>query len=378
MQADTSMRFGPNVALVVRWITKQTRLVVLLVAASLVAAVGCHGSTTQPADVPPVDFPMKPASGEHREPSSQARRLAAAVTALSRTPGDPSYRTETAALRALAECIEGFSASSIAADRIRSAAERLMTSHSTDAARVDAVTAALATAGSVLTVRTLGNGGDEHETASLIYEAAVGRIDRSLSLLEQRGRLLAALRAATNLVYLSQSASPPYPVADDVLREWEKPGTFCDAVEQARHRVRALATASSHQARASAADALLAIADVMALDSKTAANTTELANVRLDAFGLRHRSSFKGAQGIKVALARTIDIFAAEWTEAELTPWIRAARRSVDTIDGGFVVFERAAIQDAVRTVLDVIVIHARATKSCPPSSDASAPGSGN
>lgn len=365
------MRLRPNV-LVVRWRTKQPRLAVPLVVANLVAAVACHGSTTQPADVPPpVDFPMKPASGEHHEPSSQARRLEAAVTALSRTPRDPSYRTETAALRALAECIEGFSASSIAADRIRSAAERLMTSHSTDAARVDAVTEALATAGSVLTVRTLGNGGDEHETASLVYEAAVGRLDRSLSLLEQRGRLLAALRAATNLVYLSQSASPPYPVADDVLREWEKPRSFCDAVEQARHRVRALATASSHQARASAADALLAIADVMALDSKTAASTTELANVRLDAFGLRHRSSFKGAQGIKVALARTIDIFAAEWTEAELTPWIRAARRSVDAIDGGFVVFERAAIQDAVRTVLDVILIHARATKSCPPSSDA-------
>jgi hypothetical protein len=251
-----------------------------------------------------------------------------------------------------------------------------MTSHTTDPAKVDAVTDALTTAGSVLTVRTLGSAPDEHETASLVYEAAVRRLDRSASLLEQRGRVLAALRAATNLVYLSQSASPPYPVADEVLREWKKPETFCDAVEQARHRVRALATASSHQARASAADALLAIADVLALDPKTAANEDELANVRLEAFALRHRRSFKGAHGVKVALSRATDVLASAWTEAEVAPWVRAARRSVDAIDGGFVVFERAAIQDAVRTVLDVIVAHVHATRSCPRSPATPAPGS--
>jgi hypothetical protein len=250
-----------------------------------------------------------------------------------------------------------------------------MTARTTDA-QVDAVTDALTTAGSVLTVRTLGTAPDEHETASLVYEAAVGRLDRGASLLEQRGRVLAAFRAATNLVYLAQSASPPYPVSDEVLREWEKPETFCDAVEQARHRVRGLATASSHQARASAADALLAIADVLALDPKTAANEEALAAVRLEAFALRHRRSFHGAQGIKSALSRTTDVLAAAWTEPDVEPWVRAARRSVDAIDGGFVIFERAAIQDAVRTVLNVIVAHVQATRSCPPSPGTPAPSS--
>jgi hypothetical protein len=319
---------------------------------------------------------MKPASGADREPSSEARRLEAAVTALSRAPLEPSYRTETAALEALAECIEALSASNIAADRIRSAAERIVVSHATDGARVDAVSDALATVGSVLTVKRLGPGRNGHETASLVYEAAVGRLDRGSSLLEQRGRVLAALRAATNLVYLAQSASPPYPVEDEVLLEWEKPETFCDALEQARSRVRALATASSHQARASAADALFAIADAMALESKTATHTSELANIRLDAFALRHRKSFQGARGIKAALSRATDVFASAWTEPDVEPWIRAARRSVDAIDGSFVVFERAAIQDAVRTVLDVIVVHAHATRSCPHSNGRSDVGS--
>jgi hypothetical protein len=296
----------------------------------------------------------------------EARRLEAAVTELSGTPRDPSYRTEAAALEALAECVEDLSASDIAADRIRSAAERLMTSHATDAAQVEAMTDALTTAGGVLTIREPGSDRVEHETASLVYKAAVGRLDRSSSLLEQRGRVLAALRAATNLVYVSQSASPPYPVADEVLREWEKPGTFCDALEQARMRVRALATVSSDQARASAADALLAIADVMALDPETAERTSELASLRFEAFALRHRRSFEGAQGIKAALSRATDLFASAWTEPDVEPWIRVARRSVEAIDDGFVVFERAAIQDAVRTVLDVIVVHARATRSCP------------
>jgi hypothetical protein len=141
-------------------------------------------------------------------------------------------------------------------------------------------------------------------------------------------------------------------------------------------RVRALATASSDRARASAADALLAIADVMALDPETAERTSELASLRFEAFALRYRRSFEGALGIKAALSRATSLIASTWTEPDVEPWLRVARRSVDAIDEGFVVFERAAIQDAVRTVLDVIVVHARATRSCPQSGARSTPGS--
>jgi hypothetical protein len=312
----------------------------------------------------PADYPVAPASETAREPSDEARRLEAAVTALSRAPLDPSYRAEAEALRALARAIEGISATSIAAERIRSAAERLSAPPASDDATVTAVSDALETAGGVLTVRGLGEHRDEHDDASLLYEAAVGRLDRGSSLLEQRGPVVAALRAATNLFHLLQSARPPFP-ADEVLRSWEKPKTFCDAVEQARARVRSLAVASSQQARASAADALFAVADVLALDPATSAHVAELANVRLEALALRGRSSLNGARGIKVALSRVLDLVGSVWTEPRLVPWLRTARHGVDAIDGGFVAFERAAVQDSFRTVLDLIVVHARATRAC-------------
>jgi hypothetical protein len=346
--------------------SKQRLLAVALVLTSLAAMPGCHSSIDEPPAVPPAEPAMKPASGEHREPSLEARRLRTAVTALSHSPRDPSFRSEIAALEALAECVESLSASKIAGGRIRAAAGRLAASQATDADRVDAVKDALATAGSVLTVSALGTGRKDHESTSTLLEAAIGRLDRHSSVLEQRGRVLAALRAATNLVYRAQSASKPYPAAGEALRDWEEPGTFCAAVDEARRRVRSLATVSSHEARASAADALLAIADVMALDSQTASRTEDVAKVRLEAFALRNQRSFKGAQGIKSALSRATDVFASSWTDPTLEPWIRAARRSVDAVTGGFVVFERAAIQDAVRTVLDIIVAHAGATGACP------------
>ena len=113
---------------------------------------------------------------------------------------------------------------------------------------MDAVSEALATAGGVLTVKSLGSDREAHEAASLVFEEAVARLDRNSTLLKQRGRVLASLRAATNLVYLAQSAAPPYPVTDEILREWEKPETFCDAVEQVRIRVRAIATVSDQHA----------------------------------------------------------------------------------------------------------------------------------
>jgi hypothetical protein len=345
------------------------------IVASCVVASACTGSTQEPPSIARPEPPTKPANETARQPSYDAQRLVAAVTAVARAPLDPSYRTESAALEALAACIEGFSAADIAAARVRAAAEQLATHQTTEVARVKAVSDALAAAGGVLTVRGLGNRPDDEEddTWTLAYEAAIGRLDSSTSLLEQRGRLLGALRAATNLVYAAQSAGPPFP-PDQVLREWEKPATFCDAVEQTRARVRALATVASQDARVSAADALFAMADVMALDTKTAKHQDQLAEIRLEAFALRHRKSFQAAQGIKVALSRTMDVLASAWTEPELESWIRMARRTIDGIEEGPVVFEHAAVQDAVRTVLNVIVRRANMTNACATGGGASSP----
>ena len=101
------------------------------------------------------------------------------------------------------------------------------------------------------------------------------------------------------------------------------------------------------------------------MDPKTAKHRKELDEVRLEAFALRHRKSFKGARGIKVALSHVADVMASAWTEPAVESWLRAAQRSIDGVDEGFVTFERAAIQDAARTVLNVIVVHARAENAC-------------
>lgn len=314
---------------------------------------------------------MKPASDETTPPTDggmqpphEAKRLAAAVRELNHAPLDATYRAESAAIEGLADCVEALSASAMAANGIRAAAGRLSKDSTSDAERVAAASDALGTAAALLTARGAWGNQEEHSVASRALETAIAKLEPGPSLLEQRASFLAALRAATNLVYIAYRAPLPFPLFE-VSRTWTEPKTFCDAVEQTRMRVRALATARSRDARASAADTLVATADTLALDPEARVHTEKLSAVRLQAVTLRRKNSLDGASSVKSALTKVVEICDAAWNTPDLDPWIASAKTSAAAIDEGFVDFQRAPIQDAARTVLNVLIVRARTTHRC-------------
>jgi hypothetical protein len=115
----------------------------------------------------------------------------------------------------------------------------------------------------------------------------------------------------------------------------------------------------------SAADTLVATADALALDPEARVHTEKLSAVPLQAVTLRRENSLDGASSVRAALTKIVEICDAAWNTPDLDPWIASAKTSAATIEEGFVDFQRAPVQDAARTVLNVLIVRARTTHRC-------------
>jgi hypothetical protein len=130
--------------------------------------------------------------------------------------------------------------------------------------------------------------------------------------------------------------------------------------------VQALAQKGSLEARVAAGEILLRFADAIQATGRIAERGIEryLAELRFQSQRLRRAESttFGTARWIKGGLAAALDGLEATYTGncTALEPWAQAARQSVEAIDArSALTFQRAAIQDAFRTVSDAFVVAA-------------------
>ena len=147
------------------------------------------------------------------------------------------------------------------------------------------------------------------------------------------------------------------------------PADFAAAVSSARSKIDQLARGDTSGTTALAGAALSALADAIeAAPDKPERIGNLLAEVRFEAERLSRADplSFDHARWMQAGLATAIDALEAlpRGSARHMRPWLAAARRATDAIDAdGFLSFQRPAVQDAFRAVVDGF---AAAAQDCP------------
>lgn len=328
--------------------------------ALVVAGVSCGGSKSSgPAATSP-EPSLEPAQRKLEELPDVALRLKQRVEQLSLHPDGATPQALAATFQLLASSVAP--SSQAEARTIRAAAGEL------NAARADAeggsrlAVRALRPVSSSLSSPPAGRGTFGQEVQPE-FEALLRAIDAESTLDEAREEIVAALRAATNLVYVAHREPPPFEVSGPMVRRL--PPTLCAGAERARESVAALAQASSFEARARAAEALNTFADALAIRSSASAASDDIRAIRFEASLLQREGTFDGALVVKNGLSRVVSLLASATNGERVEAWVESSRKAVDAIETGFVSFERAAIQDAFRQIADTLTILARDEGAC-------------
>ncbi len=198
----------------------------------------------------------------------------------------------------------------------------------------------------------------ERELSALA--AAVDEIRPSVPVPKERESLAAALRAATNAVFLANGSPAPYALAAAPAAQ---PRTSAALLERARQAVAALGRSEWSSVNPAAGEALSAFADLLHARPQSPSGLEEkIADIRLQARRLTEseQTSFGPPGWIKHGLQASLEgleqLPAARQTEAE--PWLQAARTAVAAVEGQTpVTFQRAAVQDAFRTLVDALAV---------------------
>jgi hypothetical protein len=170
------------------------------------------------------------------------------------------------------------------------------------------------------------------------------------------------MRAATDALFILRGVRPPFGVGGSPTTE---SATVAVSMQGAREAVGDLRTPDGSKAMKAATEALQSLADLLTALAGPAAEgpPPSVAQVRLQAMRLHRRDPLSldesawvkaGLDSALTGLEQLMHARAAEpGVRLPLTPWIEEARRAVESIDGRTMfTFQRAAIQDAFRTVV--------------------------
>jgi hypothetical protein len=187
---------------------------------------------------------------------------------------------------------------------------------------------------------------------------------------EQSDGIKAALRAATDAIFLARGQRPPFDEAAALSIPELPVGTFQAELEQAHASVSELASADWMASRTASSRALAALADVVEAADRDKLFRAQIHDVRFQAerLSLSETRALNHGQWVKVGLASVLDAWEAlDWGRSSPEPvWGRSARAAVEAIDErSDLSFQRGAIQDAFRTTLAAFVAAAETHAAC-------------
>jgi hypothetical protein len=185
-----------------------------------------------------------------------------------------------------------------------------------------------------------------------------------LPFVEQRERTNAALQAAVDAIFLARGGEPPFGVANQRETPALRLGPTDMQLEEAREDVSKLARATMLDSSTAAANALNALADVVATTETDAKLKALIAEARFQGQRLERASTTRFGQagwvrsGL-IAVLDGLDIVQHGPAHAPC-PWSQVARAVVVSIDAhSSLAFQRAVIQDAFRATVDALAVAA-------------------
>ena len=275
------------------------------------------------------------------------------------------------ALRSLAAALEILPGATWArVEKIRDAARKLASEDALEAGRMRMVEDGLGAVARVLV-------DVDHPARAAAFQDAVASLGEALDGLDPdapvEGRqrsVLRAFRAAADAVLLASGRERRFSEPRSPL-EAGSPDSFSDHVVAATAAVEKLAGTDSLGGRRAASDALSALADALeSAPDKPGVIAALVAEIRFEAERLRRADplSFGDTRWIQLGLAAALDSMEAlpSGSAPDMKPWLAAARRATQAIKSGrSLSFQRAAVQDAFRTVVDAFTATARRCQ-CP------------
>lgn len=349
----------------------------------LIAAIlftqACGTSKQPSATLPP--RPAHTSVSPEVEPPSAAgppleslRRLAASVDGLASRFEDPRQASMVRALRELADVLAvtpgGIHLTPI---HVRDLAQRLEASPPS-LTRADVVKEALTIALGSLVVRTpLRERARRFRDSVATIRRAIEAVDGSRPLADQQLAVAAAFRAIADAAFLAHGVEPPFGEAD-AARDGVTTGSPTQELEEARTNVLTLGHSRWPTVRWAAARALSSIADIIKASDPDGKQADSISKIRFQAERLRSADApvFVEAKWVKIGLTTALDALdalqenARANDRASVTPWTRAARRAVGTIEAdGALSFQRAAVQDGFRATVDAFAAAAQSSGVC-------------
>lgn len=205
-----------------------------------------------------------------------------------------------------------------------------------------------------------------YRRALLAFDEASAAVHDLAPFSEQADAIKAALRAATDAVFLAREQSPPFDEAAELSVPQIPVGSLQDELEQALASVSELAGADWMGSRRAASRALASLADVVeaADGGKRFGAQVHDARFQAERLSLSETRNFSQSKWLKVGLMRVLDAWdGLNWSQTNPAPvWGRSARAAVEAIDERSAPsFQRGAIQDAFRTTLTAFIAAAEA-----------------
>jgi hypothetical protein len=222
----------------------------------------------------------------------------------------------------------------------------------------------------VSTVGAFGSrcGNTDVDEASRRAGLALARVDPTLPLTEQAEALQAAIRATVDAILLAAGRAPMFDVEseDAVAPEHEagvpRPITFEDHSLAAHRALLELGGAIWSDARRIAGGVLLSWANALEAGGRDTGFEDQVREVRFQGERLGRLDGLPFARGSWIAAAvesalDALELLVAPERREVLTPWIERARTSARAVDPrGSLGFQRAAVQDALRSTTDAFL----------------------
>lgn len=193
---------------------------------------------------------------------------------------------------------------------------------------------------------------------------AIQAVQDLLPFVEQRERTNAALQAAVDAIFLARGGEPPFGIANQRETPPLRLRPTVAQLEEARGDVSKLARAKMLDSSTAAANALTALADMLATTETDAKLNALIAEARFQAERLERASTVRFGQAgwVRSGLIAVLDgLDLVQHGPANAPcPWSQVARAAVVGIDAhSSLVFQRAVIQDAFRATVDALTIAA-------------------
>jgi translation initiation factor 2B subunit (eIF-2B alpha/beta/delta family) len=332
------------------------------------SVIGCATSNNTPPEEP-----LPPATPRQLAPERALDRLGASVEALETNTSAPAPRELAEVLQNLADAMERLSHATNL--RVQEVAQRLAGSSPASLSHAGLLKQALTLVlQSLVTIPGPPGRQTEYQSALRALRESTHAIDELATLPNQRPRVLAALHAATDAVFLAHGEEPPFGEPERLEQPPEPIGSFETELERARDEVSQLAqTKQIHSSKASA-QALTALANLVAAADTGNRLDKQVAEIRFEAERLERAepTEFGQTAWIRRGLESVLDALAALYERAHThpSPWIRTARKAVASIDEQTSVsFQCAAVQDAFRATVDAFAAweHSSAERASSP-----------